>query len=129
MERCAQENSNVRTPGKGMNKSQNAVTGNEIKTPSNTTVYTKGMEIFECNSPSVAGPIDYGRDADTSSSETDYEGESCESDTNDLVNQTSSLILDKKNTQATATSTSGLGTETLHKCMEIRHDREFDDAK
>ena len=76
----------------GANRSSNTrIEQSEVKSPSNTTVYTKGFE--SGGGPSVVGPLNLGDEV--YSTDMDYGSDfSSESGANDLVNQTSSLVLD-----------------------------------
>ena len=100
------------------NKSFNARVNHDvemIKSPSSTTIYTKAVQ-----------PVSTRDDNMSLDSETSFYSSSND---DSLINKTSSLVVGSEGGDKAHSSSSGLGTETIHKCMDIRRKKELEDTK
>ena len=74
---------------------QSFLCGNQVCSPSNTTIYMKGLNIPQGREPSVVGPINFDNEGEGGvSTDMDCGSDDCRDTTvDDLVNKTSSLVL------------------------------------
>ena len=99
---------NAPTQG-NLNKSGNARCTNELRLPSSTTVYTRGVQSMEGGLSSSSEATDYGSD-----------------DSLNLLNGVKNLVVEKwrDESQPSTSRGKGLTTNKVRQCMDIQKEKE-----